>query len=265
MMHSGLPLTTPLKHGASLRCSACGKGIMNGERSVSVKLWYRTQHKFMPLSLWPVFAGTKAILWIQSTMKMPLRCVQLQLRKPMQSPRTRLVMMLWQRLNWGVQLHYTVQLVHAAKDRYADQAMPWALLTMLFDASCSPDTRATEVRNAQFKAQTIATSKSNAASTLQSAPFLELEVLLLDMHLGSLALKTHVFAQRQPDNEKFKLQLALCKAQGTALEGELDTAVNMLKTAVRSTGAGSVYMNSRGSGGFGALVAIFTGFSCSWK
>lgn len=115
--------------------------------------------------------------------------------------------------------------------------MPWALLTLLFDASCPADTKAAEVRNAQFKAQKLASSDSDAACTLQAAPFLELEVLLLDMRLGSLALKTHVFAQRQTNSETFKLQLSLCKAQATALAGDAGTAVNMLKTAVRGTGA----------------------------
>lgn len=130
-----------------------------------------------------------------------------------------------------------MQLAHAAKDNHEGRAMPWALLTMLLDASCPADTKASEVRNAQFKAQTLASSDPDTASTIQAAPFLELEVLLLDLHLGSLALKTHTFAQRQSNSDNFKLQLSLCKAQATSLAGDAGTAVNMLKTAVRGTGA----------------------------
>ena len=114
--------------------------------------------------------------------------------------------------------------------------MPWALLTMLFDASCPADTRGTEVRNAQFKAQKLASESSEQDSPMHAAPFLELELLLLDLRLGSLALKTHVFAQRQPNNENFKLQLILCKGQASALVGDTGTAINVLKTAVRGTG-----------------------------
>jgi hypothetical protein len=130
-----------------------------------------------------------------------------------------------------------VQLAHAAKDKHEGRALPWALLTMLLEASCPAETKATEVRNAQFKAQKLASSDPDTAtSTLRVAPFLELELLLLDMHLGSLALKTHTFAQQQPNCEGFKLQMSLCKAQATALIGDAATAVNMLKIAVRATG-----------------------------
>lgn len=130
-----------------------------------------------------------------------------------------------------------MQLAHAAKDHNERRAMPWALLTMLLDTSCPADTKSAEVRNAQFKALNLASSDPDAASTLQAAPFLELEVLLLDLHLGSLALKVHTFALRQSNSEGFKLQLNLCKAQASALAGDAGTAVNMLKTAVRGTGA----------------------------
>lgn len=129
-----------------------------------------------------------------------------------------------------------MQLAHAAKDNHEVRAMPWALLTMLLDASCPADTKASEVRNAQFKAQNLASSDPDTESALQAAPFLELEVLLLDLHLGSLALKTHSFAEQQSNSKKYKLQLSLCKAQATSLVGDASMAVNILKTTVRGTG-----------------------------
>ena len=72
-------------------------------------------------------------------------------------------------------------------DVHADSAVAWALLSLVFAAAGSdtPEQQA-RVRNAQFKAQETAAA-SASEEPLDSHPFLQLEILLLDLHLGSLA------------------------------------------------------------------------------
>lgn len=111
------------------------------------------------------------------------------------------------------------------------------MLTMLLDASCPEDSKAAEIRNAQHKAQLLASGVQDGQAAIESMPFLELESLLLDMHFGDMALRTHSFTVRQPGAETVKTQINICKAQALAMTGETDTAVSILMNVVRSCGA----------------------------
>lgn len=130
-----------------------------------------------------------------------------------------------------------MQLVHEAIESCGRRGLPWALLTMLLDSSCLEDRKATEIRNAQHKAQVLGSSVHDGERpSIESMPFLELETLLLDLHFGDMALSTHSFTVKQPGADAVKTQVNMCKAQAVAMIGDSDTAVSILKTVVRSCG-----------------------------
>ena len=141
----------------------------------------------------------------------------------------------------GMNFHETqrsvLQLVHEAIDKCAERGLPWALLTMLIDASFPEDGKAAEVRNAQHKAQSLVHLACDGLAPIESMPFLELESLLIDLHFGELALRTHTFTVSQPGIDTVKTQVSMCKAQAVAMSGDCDTAVSILKNVVRSCGA----------------------------
>lgn len=130
-----------------------------------------------------------------------------------------------------------VQLAHEAIEKCCWTGLPWALLTMLIDASFEEDCKATEIRNAQHRARTLASNACAGPTSLETMPFLELESLLIDLHFGDLALQTHNYTVQQPGIDGAKTQVNMCKAQAVAMSGDIDTAVSILKNVVRSCGA----------------------------
>jgi len=129
-----------------------------------------------------------------------------------------------------------LQLVHEAIAKHAERGLPWALLTMLIDTSFPEESKATELRNAQHKAQSLATLSVDGSLPIESMPFLELESLLIDLHFGELALQTHSFTVKQPGIDTFKTQVNMCKAQAVAMLGDSETAISILKNVIRSCG-----------------------------
>lgn len=129
-----------------------------------------------------------------------------------------------------------MQLVHEAIDNCGQRGLPWALLTMLLDASCLQESKATDIRNAQHKAQVLGSTVQDEQPSIEFMPFLELETLLLDLHFGDMALHTHSFTVKQPGADAIKRQVNMCKAQAVAMIGDTDTAVSILKNLVRSGG-----------------------------
>lgn len=70
-------------------------------------------------------------------------------------------------------------------------ALPWVLLTMLLDSSCLEHSKATKIRNAQWKAQVHGSTMINEAPSTKFMPLLDLESLHFDF--GDVALHTHSF------------------------------------------------------------------------
>ena len=90
-----------------------------------------------------------------------------------------------------------VQIAHHAVDNHGENTVAWALLSMIYTEKLGSSTDGqTLSQNARFKAEELAAAVSNPnASVLERHPFLQLEILLLDLKLGSLALKVRDLAQ----------------------------------------------------------------------
>jgi hypothetical protein len=109
---------------------------------------------------------------------------------------------------------------------------------MLFRANPLVPDLATEVRNATHRAQQLAESiRQGVPHTLASQPFLQLEVLLLDLQLGNLAQAVHDEAKKYPGAEELTGPLVLCTAQVASLLGDVERAVTVLASAAKSAGA----------------------------
>lgn len=131
-----------------------------------------------------------------------------------------------------------VQVVDAASTQQSDPAVAWALRCMLYRASPNMPEQEIEVRNAAHHTQVLAErTRGDAAPSLQSQPFLQLEIQLLDLQLGDLAAAVHEHAAAYAGAEAVRVPLAMCEAQAAGLAGDMTRATDILTSAAQNAGA----------------------------
>ena len=132
----------------------------------------------------------------------------------------------------------SLQVAAALLEAHPDNAQAWALLSMLFRAAPAAAAAATDVVNSAHKAQTLAeAARGDSAHSLTTQPYLQLEVLLLELQLGALAKAVHVHAEAQCGADAVRMALALCSAQSSSLTGDAAAAVAALTAASKEAGA----------------------------
>jgi hypothetical protein len=127
-----------------------------------------------------------------------------------------------------------MQLTHASIEQHAQEPLSWALLTLLLNVDSGPAGQTDDVRNAEHKAQLLAEARTDQPP---SQPFLNLEILLLDMRLGCLVMDVHAFSTKQPHAATARRDLALCLAQAYGLSGDTEKAKAVVNTIVDEAGA----------------------------
>jgi hypothetical protein len=129
----------------------------------------------------------------------------------------------------------SLQIATAATERHPDNAVAWALLSLLYRAEPSAGADdATAARNAAHRAQELADAqRGGAPHSIASQPFLRLEVLLLELQLGARAQAAHAAAAAAPGAEAVHGALVMCKAQAASRTGDAATAVSILTAAAK--------------------------------
>ena len=132
-----------------------------------------------------------------------------------------------------------MQVAQTVTERFADQAMAWALLSCIFRDSSEDPEHTTHARNAAHRASQLATDKQAGGQGDQHAPgnpFQQLELLLLDMHLGTLAQQVHQQATTGERTSDADTMATLCEAQAASLTGNVTTAVKLLAAVAKRSG-----------------------------
>ena len=138
---------------------------------------------------------------------------------------------------------HLMQTATEATEREASNAVAWALLSLLYRADGAPgNNAATAARNAAHRAQELAECAENNNNDKQDTfalaqhPFLQLEIVLLELQLGDLAQIAHEHAAAAPgvDAAGVKSALVTCKAHAASLCGNVDVAVKVLTSAAKS-------------------------------
>jgi hypothetical protein len=97
-----------------------------------------------------------------------------------------------------------------------------------------PD-RDTEIRNAAHRAKELADNGHGESNhSVQSQPFLQLEILLLDLQLADLATAVHPHAETYPGSQALNNTLVMCKAQAASLLGDATSELETLARSARS-------------------------------
>lgn len=82
----------------------------------------------------------------------------------------------------------TVQVAHHAVQQHGESAVAWAMLAMLYTQQGAQDSSLEgAATNADFKAQELAAADLEASESLRAGnAYLQLEILLLDLHFGDI-------------------------------------------------------------------------------
>jgi hypothetical protein len=130
-----------------------------------------------------------------------------------------------------------VQVCDAVTDAQASNALAWALRSMLYRASVDLPDQETEVRNAAHRAKEHAEAARGASGqSLQFQPFLQLEILLLDLQLADLAATVHPHAEAYPGSKELQNTLVMCKAQASSILGDAVSELKALAQSAESAG-----------------------------
>lgn len=82
-----------------------------------------------------------------------------------------------------------MQVAHHAVQEHSSSAVAWAMLSLLYSQLQSQDAGLeSAATNADFKAQQLAAADQDASGQARAGnAYLQLEILLLDLHFGELA------------------------------------------------------------------------------